>query len=143
MNIVFVASIAIITPDPAESRKLFVDTLGLPLKPHEGGEYYFSESIEGSKHFGVWPLSQAAQACFGMAAWPSDRPIPHACFEFEVADQDSVAAAAEELQSKGYTLLHDVRTEPWGQTVARMQTAEGAIVGISYQPWMHAAERPA
>ncbi|TIL50823.1 MAG: glyoxalase, partial [Mesorhizobium sp.] len=29
------------------------------------------------------------------------------------------------------------RTEPWGQTVARVLTIEGAIVGRSYAPWMH------
>lgn len=83
--------------------------------------------------------SQAAEACFGAAVWPSDRPVLHACFEFEVADKDSVAAAAEELKAKGYTLLHSIRTEPWRQTIARVQTAEGAIVGISYAPWMHEA----
>jgi hypothetical protein len=111
--------------------------LGLPLERHEGDEYYFSESIEGSRHFGIWPLSQAAHACFGTTVWPADRPIPHACFEFEVADEDSVVSAAQELQERGFSLLHGARTEPWGQTVARMQTADGAIIGISYAPWMH------
>lgn len=143
MKILFIASVAIVTPDPVESRKLFMDALGLPLKRHEGDEYYFSESIDGSKHFGVWPLSQAAQACFGTTVWPADRPIPHACFEFEVADKESVASAADELQARGFALLHGARTEPWGQTVARMQTAEGVIVGISYAPWMHKAEQAA
>ena len=137
MNILFVASVAIITPQPAESRRLFLDTLGLPLKPHAGDDYYSSESIPGAKHFGVWPLAQAAEACFGTREWPTDRPVPHACFEFEVADTASVASGAAELQSRGYTLLHDVRTEPWGQTIARIQTPEGAIIGISYAPWLH------
>ncbi len=143
MKILFISSVAIVTPDPVESRKLLIDALGLPLKRHEGDEYYFSESIEGSKHFGVWPLSQAAQACFGTTVWPPDRPIPHACFEFEVADKDSVASAADELEARGFALLHGARTEPWGQTVARMQTAEGTIVGISYAPWMHKAGQAA
>jgi catechol 2,3-dioxygenase-like lactoylglutathione lyase family enzyme len=142
MKILFVASVAIITPNPAESRKLFMDTLGLPLEPHAGDDYYFSEHIPGAKHFGVWPLAQAAQACFGTPEWPSDRPVPHACFEFEVADQDSVASAAEELQAKGYVVLHEVRTEPWGQTIARIQTPEGAIIGISYAPWLHEPATP-
>jgi catechol 2,3-dioxygenase-like lactoylglutathione lyase family enzyme len=137
MQILFIASVAVITPDPAESRKLFIDTLGLPLERHEGDDYYFSEKIGGSKHFGVWPLSQAAQACFGTTDWPAMRPVPQLSLEFEVADQTSVATAAEELTSNGYTLLHAVRTEPWGQTVARVQTAEGVIVGISYAPWLH------
>jgi hypothetical protein len=85
----------------------------------------------------VWPLSQAAAACFGTQTWPSDRPVPQFCIEFEVADVESVGAAARELAEKGFAPLHDARTEPWGQTVARVQTAEGVIVGISYAPWMH------
>jgi catechol 2,3-dioxygenase-like lactoylglutathione lyase family enzyme len=139
MKILFISSMAIITPDPAASRKLFMDALGLPLKRHEGDDYYFSENIGGSKHFGVWPLSQAAEACFGTREWPADRPTPQACIEFEVEDLDSVATAAQELQEKGYALLHGARTEPRGQTVARLQTTEGAIVGISYAAWIHEA----
>jgi hypothetical protein len=52
----------------------------------------------------------------------------------------SVASAAKELQSSGYVLLHDVRTEPWGQTIARIQTPEGAIIGISYAPSLHGSD---
>jgi catechol 2,3-dioxygenase-like lactoylglutathione lyase family enzyme len=139
MKILFISSMAVVTPEPAESRKLFIDTLGLPLERHEGDDYYFSERIGGSRHFGVWPLSQAAEACFGTRDWPADRTVPQACIEFEVEDLDSVAAAAEELEAKGYALLHGARTEPWGQTVARLLTGEGVIVGISYAPWMHGA----
>jgi catechol 2,3-dioxygenase-like lactoylglutathione lyase family enzyme len=134
VNVEFVASIAVITPDPAESRKLYRDALGLPL---EGGEYLHSEKIEGAKHFGVWPLSQAAEACFGTKEWPSDRPVPQASVEFEVADPEAVQAAAEELRDAGFTLLHEARKEPWGQTVARLQSVEGAIIGISFAPWFH------
>ena len=110
MKILFVASVAIVTPDPPESRKLFIDALGLPLKRHEGDEYYFSESIEGSKHFGVWPLSQAAQACFGTTVWPPDRPVPHACFEFEVADEAGSAAPDFFTENTSLQLLQRTRT---------------------------------
>jgi catechol 2,3-dioxygenase-like lactoylglutathione lyase family enzyme len=135
MDILFVASTAVITQDPAASRKLYVDALGLPL---EGDDYIHSEKIGGSKHFGVWPLEQAAQACFGAPDWPADRhPVPQASVEFEVADADAVAQAARELQERGYELLHESRTEPWGQTVARMLTSENVILGISYAPGLH------
>jgi hypothetical protein len=30
-----------------------------------------------------------------------------------------------------------LRREPWGQMVARLQSPEGAIVGISYTPVLH------
>jgi hypothetical protein len=61
MDIQFIASIAVITPNPQTSRELFIDALGLPLEASPGSDYFHSERIEGSKHFGVWPLSQAAQ----------------------------------------------------------------------------------
>jgi catechol 2,3-dioxygenase-like lactoylglutathione lyase family enzyme len=137
VNIVFVSSVALITTDPAAGRKLFVDTLGLPLASASGDDYLHSEKIGGSKHFGVWPLEQAAQACFGASEWPADRAVPQASVEFEVAEEPAVAEAARELEESGYELLHPVRTEPWGQTVARILTPEGAIVGISYAPWLH------
>jgi catechol 2,3-dioxygenase-like lactoylglutathione lyase family enzyme len=138
MDIEFIASVSIIAADPTESRKLYVDALGLSLKAEEGGEYFHSEEIGGAKHFAVWPLVQAAQACFGVPEWPAERPVPQASVEFEVADANAVDAAAAELQEKGFELLHGAREEPWGQTVARLQTGDSLIVGISYAPPLHA-----
>jgi catechol 2,3-dioxygenase-like lactoylglutathione lyase family enzyme len=137
MDVQFIASVAVITPDPAASRRLYVEALGLPLTASDGDDYLHSEDIGGSNHFGIWPLAQAAQACFGTSAWPADRPVPQASVEFEVADADSVQVAAQELKGRGFTLLHEARIEPWGQTVARLQSSEGAIIGISYAPSMH------
>jgi uncharacterized glyoxalase superfamily protein PhnB len=96
--------------------------------------------VDGTRHFGVWPLAQAAQACFGSDEWPADVTVPQASIEFEVADPGAVRAAAEELEERGFRLLHPAREEPWGQTVARLLSIEGLIVGISYAPWLHAAE---
>ena len=45
-----------------------------------------------------------------------------------------------ELQRAGYELLHTARTEPWGQTVTRLLTDDGLIVGISYAPSFHGEE---
>ncbi|MGH3193232.1 MAG: hypothetical protein ACRDOL_39480 [Streptosporangiaceae bacterium] len=70
MDILFVTSMAVITGDPPRSRKLFVDALGLPLEG-EGDGHYSSGNIAGSKHFGIWPLTEAAQACFGILEWPA------------------------------------------------------------------------
>jgi catechol 2,3-dioxygenase-like lactoylglutathione lyase family enzyme len=137
MNILFIASFAVISPDPPTSRELYVEALGLPLAAGKDGEYFHSEEIAGSKHFGVWPLSQAAEACFGESTWPAELVIPQASVEFEVEDADSVAAAGEELETAGFELLHPARREPWGQTVARLLSSEGLIVGISYAPALH------
>jgi catechol 2,3-dioxygenase-like lactoylglutathione lyase family enzyme len=140
MDVKFISSVSIITADPDRSRKLFLDGLGLPLHPASpGDDYFFSEEVSGSKHFGIWPLSQAAQACFGTPDWPTDTTIPQISIEFEVANADAVGQAAAELEGQGFALLHTSRTEPWGQTVARLLTADGAIVGISYAPWLHDA----
>jgi len=137
VDIEFIASMSVIAAEPAESRKLFVEALGLPLKAADGDDYFHSEEIGGAKHFGVWPLTQAAQACFGTPEWPSERIVPQASIEFEVSDAGAVAAAAEELEQDGLELLHGAREEPWGQTVARLQSVDSLIVGISYAPWLH------
>ncbi len=134
MNIEFLSTVALITPDPPASRTLYLDTLGLPLG---GDEYLHSEQVAGCKSFGVWPLSQAAEACFGNPQWPAARPVPQISIEFDVADADAVDPASRELQQAGYELLHPPREELWGQTVARLQSPEGAIIGISYIPSFH------
>jgi catechol 2,3-dioxygenase-like lactoylglutathione lyase family enzyme len=136
MDISMVATVAVITAAPAQSRRLFVDTLGLPLEG-EGEGYYSSGAIPGCKHFGVWPLTEAAQACFGSPDWPADLVVPQASVEFEVDDPDAVATAGSELRAAGYELVHPPRTEPWGQTVTRLLTRDGLMVGISYIPAFH------
>ena len=85
------------------------------------------------KHFGLWTLDDAAESCFGTKVWPKDVPVPQAGIEFDV---DDVAAAAEELRAKGYQLLVGPRVEPWGQTVARLLSPEGLLVGLTITPWM-------
>jgi catechol 2,3-dioxygenase-like lactoylglutathione lyase family enzyme len=136
VNVQHITSVAVIAPDPAASRKLYVDALGLPLEKLDG-EYYASEHIGGSKHFGVWPLSQAAQACFGTPDWPAEHVVPQASVEFELDSAEAVAAGAAELEQLGHKVLHGAQTEPWGQTVARVLAPEGLIVGLSYAPSQH------
>jgi catechol 2,3-dioxygenase-like lactoylglutathione lyase family enzyme len=137
MDVVFVSSVAVIAADSAQSRKLYVDALGLPLAAAEGSEYWHSEELAGTRHFGIWPLREAAQACFEQPGWPAHLSVPQASIEFEVADAEAVIAAAGELEDRGFALLHAPREEPWGQTVARLLSAEGLIVGISFAPSLH------
>ena len=137
MKVQFISSFAVISPDLEASHQLYVDALGLPLTTSEGGEYLHSENIAGAKHFGVWPLWQAAEACFRTREWPADRIRPQASVEFDLESPEAVSRAASELERSGYELLHSARTEPWGQTVARLISSEGVIVGISYVPQFH------
>ena len=122
-----------IAPDPINSRKLYLEALGLPLQGEADG-YHHSEQIADCKSFGIWPLSQAAQACFGTDHWPAERPEPQVSIDFKVANAATVVPAARELEQAGCELLHGARDEPWSQTVARLQSPEGTIIGISYAP---------
>jgi catechol 2,3-dioxygenase-like lactoylglutathione lyase family enzyme len=49
MRVERVTSVGVIAPNPAESRRLYVDALGLPLKRLDG-EYFASEEIERCLH---------------------------------------------------------------------------------------------
>jgi len=133
MKVLFVASFAPITRNPGVSNPFYLKALGLPLDQGEG-DYVFSEKLGGSKHFGLWPLREAAKACYGAEEWPAEVPVPQASLEFEVED---VAAAAGELEDAGHRLIHSVRTEPWGQTIARLLSPEGLLIGVCYTPWLH------
>jgi catechol 2,3-dioxygenase-like lactoylglutathione lyase family enzyme len=137
MDIQFVTSVAMITADPARSQELYLDTFGLPLTDDSGSGYFHSEDVEGTRHFGIWPLSQAAQACFGEDEWPAHLATPQVSIEFEVADRAALDDAADELTAAGHALLHPPREEPWGQVVARLLSPEGAIVGVSFAPSLH------
>jgi catechol 2,3-dioxygenase-like lactoylglutathione lyase family enzyme len=136
IDVRFVASVSVVTADPAADRRLLVDSLGLPLHAAKGesaGGYLFSESVAGARHFGLWPLAEAARSCFGTPQWPDSHPVPQASIEFEV---DDVASAAQSLVDRGHTLLHPARTEPWEQVIARLQSADGVLIGVCFTPWL-------
>lgn len=136
INILFVAGFGPITHDNAQSQLFYNDTLNLPLKPMEGNSDYLSTSegeLKGVKHFALWPLEQAAMSCFGNNQWADSLPVPQYWVEFEVEDINS---ATETLKQKGYQLLVDNRVEPWGQTVTRLLSPEGTLVGLTITPWL-------
>lgn len=134
MDIRFVAGFSVISSDPASDKALLVESLGLPLRPPPAdpdSDYLYAEGLDGAKHLGLWPLSQAAQSCFGQETWPDSHPVPQATLELEVSDVES---AAQELLDRGYQLIHPARTEPWQQVVARLQSTDGLLVGLCSTP---------
>jgi catechol 2,3-dioxygenase-like lactoylglutathione lyase family enzyme len=135
MEVQFVASIAPIVRDLDAAHAFYQDALGLSFEGGEG-DYKFTQRLAGTKHFGLWPLAEAANACFGTSDWPDDVPVPQASIEFEVPD---VSAAAEELTAKGYRLVHGARTEPWQQITARLLSPEGLLIAVCYTPAFHDA----
>ena len=128
----FVAGFGPIVRDTGESRKLYRDVLGIPFKEETGG-YLHTEAVPGAKSFALWPLSQAAQSCFGRDSWPEDIPAPQAWLEFDVDNVDRATAA---LESAGYRMLVKNKKEPWEQIVSRFLSPEGLLVGITFTPWM-------
>lgn len=132
LKALFIAGFGPIVRDTGESRKLYGDALGIPFKEEAGG-YLHTEAVPGAKSFALWPLSQAAQSCFGKDSWPKDIPAPQAWLEFDV---ESVEKATAVLESGGYRMLVKNKTEPWGQIVSRFISPEGLLVGITFTPWM-------
>ncbi|SAL61298.1 Glyoxalase-like domain protein [Caballeronia udeis] len=128
----FIAGFGPIVIEAQVSRELYGQVFGIPFNEEKGG-YLHTESLKGANTFALWPLSQAAQSCFGTDSWPGDVPIPQAWIEFDV---DNVEAATAELESQGYRMLVRNRNEPWGQTVSRFIGPEGLLVGITFTPSM-------
>ena len=131
VGILFVTGFGPIVADPSTSRLLYGDTLGIAFKEEKDG-YLHTESLQGAKTFALWPLSQAAQACFGTASWPPGIPTPQAWLEFDVEHVEEATAALEE---QGYRMLVKNRKEPWGQMVSRFLSPEGLLLGVSYTPF--------
>jgi catechol 2,3-dioxygenase-like lactoylglutathione lyase family enzyme len=133
MKVLFVAGFAPIVADRDASTAFYDQALDLPLHTAEDNDYTATDKLDGLKHFGLWPLSDAAEACFGSKEWPADVPVPQASIEFDVDDVD---AAAAELDASGYALLHEPRTMPWGQRIVHVLSPENLLIGLTYTPWM-------
>lgn len=134
LKVRFIAGFGPIVRDFKESKAFYIDTLGLDLVSQDGQpEYYHSENLDGVRHFALWPLGQAAQSCFGTGTWPGEFPIPQAWLELDVEDINS---ATDELKRRGYQLLVEAREEPWGQTVTRLLSPEGILIGLTLTPWL-------
>jgi catechol 2,3-dioxygenase-like lactoylglutathione lyase family enzyme len=130
--VLFIAGFGPIIRDGTASRKLYSETLGIRFK-EEGGGYLHTEALKGANTFALWPLSQAAQSCFGKDSWPDEIPPPQSWLEFDV---DSVEKATAELEARGYRMLVKNKKEPWGQTVSRFLAPEGLLIGITFTPSM-------
>ncbi|HEX5505342.1 MAG TPA: VOC family protein [Thermomicrobiales bacterium] len=129
MNVLFIAGFGPVVPELGAARAFYAEALGLPLEGD--ADYLHTSRVDGARHFALWPLSEAAQSCFGAARWPADVPAPQGWVEFDV---DDVAAATAELAARGYRVLVANRVEPWGQAVSRLLGPEGLLVGVTWTP---------
>jgi hypothetical protein len=136
MKVAFVAGFGPIVRDTDASRAFWGDGLGIGLEEASPG-YWTNDDLEGMNAFALWPLSQAAQACFGTDAWPEDLPVPQAWMELDLESAEDVAPATAEMAERGYRILVDSKLEPWGQTVSHLLSPEGILMGIVFTPWLH------
>jgi hypothetical protein len=130
IKILFIAGFGPIVRATAESRNLYSEVLDIPFQEESDG-YLHTEAVKGAKSFALWPLSQAAQSCFGKDSWPDNVPVPQAWLEFDV---ESIEKETADLESRGYRMLIKNKKEPWGQTVSRFIAPEGLLVGITFTP---------
>ncbi len=132
VKVLFIAGFGPIVREAAASHTRYSEILGIRFKEETGG-YLHTEALKGANSFALWPLSQAAQSCFGKDSWPKEIPAPQAWLEFDV---DNVEKATFELESQGHRMLVKNRKESWGQTVSRFITPEGLLLGITFTPSM-------
>lgn len=112
MKVSFVSGFRPIIRGAESSLAFWGADLGIELK-EAAPEYWTNDDLEGVKAFGLWPLSQAAESCFGTDAWPGDLPAPQAWIEFDVDSPEAVAGAIAELEAAGHRVLRGAQLEPW------------------------------
>jgi hypothetical protein len=132
IKILFIAGFGPIVRDPDSSRSLYEGTLRIPFEEGPGG-YLHTGQLDGAKHFALWPLTQAAESCFGTGSWPEDLAVPQAWLELEVED---ISSATDELVRRGHHLLVRAQKEPWGQTVTRWLDPSGLLIAVTDTPWL-------
>jgi catechol 2,3-dioxygenase-like lactoylglutathione lyase family enzyme len=132
----FVAGFGPIVRDVAGSLAFYETGLGIALE-QAAPDYWTTEGLDGVKAFALWPLSQAAESCFGQDTWPEEIPTPQAWLEIDVESPEAVESAIAEMEAAGHRVLRGTHVEPWGQTTARLTSPEGLLIGITYTPSMH------
>ena len=83
MDILFVAGFSPIVANPEKASSFYGDTLGIRFE-RKMDDYRYTQTLNGVKHLGLWPLAEAAETCFGSPTWPDGIPVPQATIEFEV-----------------------------------------------------------
>lgn len=136
IKVLFIAGFGPIVREDTPSRALYSKVLGISFKEEAGG-YLHTEALRGANSFALWPLSHAAQSCFGKYSWPNEVPVPQAWLEVDV---ESVEQATVELESQGHRMLVKNRKEPWDQIVSRFITPEGLLLVITFTPSMRSPE---
>jgi hypothetical protein len=136
VKVAFVAGFGPIIREAGAANAFWRDGLGIAFDEPAPG-YFTNDDLDGVNAFAMWPLSQAAEATFGVATWPEEVPTPQAWIELDVESAEAVGESVAEMAASGHRVLREAHEEPWGQTTARLISPEGLLVGITFTPWMH------
>jgi hypothetical protein len=93
IKVQFIAGFGPIVPEAIASRKLYSEMLGINFQEETGG-YLHTEALKGANSFALWPLSQAAQSCFGQDSWPEEIPVPQAWLEFDIDNVEQATGSS-------------------------------------------------
>jgi catechol 2,3-dioxygenase-like lactoylglutathione lyase family enzyme len=124
-----ISSIAEIVDNLEETIRFYRDVLGLEVE-HEEGSGYALVKVGGTLHFGIWERGNAAEATFGDRGQKEQIPLGFS-IGFEV---DSVGAAVEETEVRGWSVVQPRKQEAWGQVTSRFYSPSGALCEFSEMP---------
>ncbi len=132
-----VSGVAEIVEDVEGAVRFYRDVLGLDVQ-YEPGSGYATIEIAGTLHFGIWSRRAAAENVFGDANVAERIPLGFT-LGFEV---DSVAAAQQMIEAKGWHVAQALHTESWGQTTCRFFGPSGALCEVAETPWARRIVQP-
>jgi hypothetical protein len=127
-----ISSMAIVTPDRADSRKLFIDALGCR-----------SSAMRATIIISARTLAAASISASGRFRRPPKPVLAGGSANTASLHRIRSCRPRQRRRGRAGAASTRIRAAAWcahrttGQTVARMLTAEGVILGISYAPWMH------
>lgn len=121
-----IASIAEIVDDLEETIRFYREVLGLEVE-YEPGSGYALVKVEGTLHFGIWERGNAAVATFGDRSQKEKVPLGFS-IGFEV---DAVEESVDEIEAKGWSIVHPRKEETWGQVTSRFFSPSGGLCEFS------------
>jgi catechol 2,3-dioxygenase-like lactoylglutathione lyase family enzyme len=132
--------VALIVTDMDRSLRFYRDLIGLETYSTENYPYYVE--FYG---FSLWTSPAAHEVVFGelhagepQQAWAQIRQFPVTDMAFDVDDVDGLFAKMKEAGE--IEIVHEPRTEEWGQRTARFFDPDGHLVEISH--WLTPREQP-
>jgi catechol 2,3-dioxygenase-like lactoylglutathione lyase family enzyme len=124
--------VALIVTDMDRALAFYRDKLGVEIYSQENYPYFVE-----FMGFSLWLLPSAHDTVFGTLqegdvaqAWAEMRRFPTTDVAFAVEDTDATFAKIKE--GGDIEIVHEPKTEPWGQRTARFFDPDGHLVEIAH-----------